>query len=113
MLPEPAAFEMNLTLGSSWPTYQPLSMNRAAFLPGRRSTGSVHSPRIAGRTDLYFGLQPLQSSSFTAFGAIPADPPPTRVADAGPARASWPMTTATAGGTSAARHAGRRNALGT
>jgi hypothetical protein len=65
------------------------------FLAVRRSTGSVHSPRIAGRTDLYFGLQPLQSSSFTAFGAIPAearlvpaDPPPARVADAGPARAS-------------------------
>ena len=84
----------------------------------------MHSPRIAGRTDLYFGLQPLQSSSFTAFGAIPAEaallvpvrnPPPTPgfVADAGPARASWPMTTATAAGTSAARHAGRRNALGT
>ena len=67
----------------------------------------MHSPRIAGRTDLYFGLQPLQSSSFTAFGTtpaeawlVPADPPPTRVADAGPARASWPMTTATAAGTS-------------
>jgi hypothetical protein len=64
---------MNFTLGSSCPTYQPLSMNRDAFFPALRSTGSVHSDRMAGRTDLYFGLQPLQSTSLTAFGIIPAD----------------------------------------
>jgi hypothetical protein len=118
---------MNFTLGSSCPTYQPLSMNRAAFFPGLRSTGSVHSDRIAGRTDLYFGLQPLQSTSLTAFGIIPADaalprpgaefPPRSPrvllapVADAGPVRVSWQAMTATVMVTSAAFQAGRAAAL--
>ena len=31
--------------------------------------GSVHNPLIAGLTDLYVELHPLQSSSFEAFGA--------------------------------------------
>jgi hypothetical protein len=30
VLPEFGALEMNFTLGSSWPTYQPLSMKRWA-----------------------------------------------------------------------------------
>ena len=127
MLPEPGACEMNFTLGSSCPTYQPLSMNRAAFFPGLRSTGSVHSDRMAGRTDLYFGLQPLQSTSLTAFGSMPADAalprpgaewPPrcpwvllAPVADAGPLSTSWQAMTATVTGTSAAFQAGRPAAL--
>ncbi len=111
---------MNLTLGSSCPTYQPLSVNRAAFFPGLRSTGSAHSARMAGRTGLYFGLQPLQSTSLVAFGAIPAAAgrrwaaaPVARVAEAGPARASWATMTMTAADISAGRQTGRRSALGT
>ena len=39
-LPEPGLFEMNLMLGSSCPTYHPLSMNRVA-LPFLTAIGSV------------------------------------------------------------------------
>ncbi len=41
VLPEPGAVEMNLTLGSSCPTYQPLSMNRLPW-PLTTLMGSVH-----------------------------------------------------------------------
>ncbi|HTT52622.1 MAG TPA: hypothetical protein VMH35_14575 [Streptosporangiaceae bacterium] len=95
-------------------------MNRAAFFPGLRSTGSVHNTRMAGRTGLYFGLQPLQSTSLVAFGAIRAEAgrrwasaPLAQVAEAGPARANWVTMTLTAADISAARQAGRRSALGT
>ena len=42
MLPEPGVLEMNLTLGSSWPMYQLLSLNRWP-LPLTTLIGSVHS----------------------------------------------------------------------
>ena len=55
---------MNLTLGSSWPTYQPLSMKRCA-LPW---IGSAHKSPASFLTVPYFALQPLQSSSLVALG---------------------------------------------
>src|SRR5579862_6216756 len=58
---------MNFVLGSSWPTYHLLSLNRVA-LPLRIWIGSVHrSP--PSRTLWYDLLQPLQSTSLTGFGA--------------------------------------------
>ena len=69
MLPDPGGLEMNFMLGSSWPTYQPLSLNRLA-LPLVTLIGSVHRSPASFRTVPYLLLQPLQSSSFTCFGAI-------------------------------------------
>ena len=68
MLPEPGWLEMNFTLGSSWPTYQPLSMNRVA-LPLMTLIGSVHRSPACSPTAWYVLLQPLQSSSLTGLGA--------------------------------------------
>jgi hypothetical protein len=68
VLPEPGVPEMNLTLGSSCPTYQPLSMNRLP-LPLTTLIGSVHSAPASFLTVPYFLLQPLQSSSLTGLGA--------------------------------------------
>jgi hypothetical protein len=48
VLPEPAAEEMNLTLGSSCPTYQPLSISRDALPLALMWIGSVQSAFIAG-----------------------------------------------------------------
>ena len=59
---------MNLTLGSSCPTYQWLSMKRSP-LPSTTLIGSVHVSPACFLTDPYFGLQPLQSTSLTGLGA--------------------------------------------
>jgi len=74
VLPEPAAFEIDLTLGPSWPAIVDESCGFLAC-PAEHRAGA--QPTQAGRTDLYVGLQPLQSSSFTAFGAIPAEARPS------------------------------------
>src|SRR5579884_556736 len=66
--PLPAAFEMNLTDGSSWPTYQPLSTNLDTLPTPFTEIGSVQRLIIVCFTDSYFGLQPLQSISPVAFG---------------------------------------------
>src|SRR5882757_5370245 len=68
--PDPEALEMNLTLGSSCPTYQPLSSRRDALPWALMWIGSVHSDRIIVRAGAYFGLQPLQSTSLPDLGAI-------------------------------------------
>jgi hypothetical protein len=69
---------MNLTLGSSWPTYQPFSTKGAA-LPPARPTGSVHRSPASFLTVPYLALQPLQSTSLTGFGAT--DPAAAAFAD--------------------------------
>ena len=68
VLPEPGVLEMNLTLGSSWPIYHPLSLNRWP-LPLTTLIGSVQSAE-SFLTAAYFGLQPLQSTSLTGLGAM-------------------------------------------
>ena len=54
MLPEPGVLEMNLTLGSSWPTYCSLSSKRKRF-PLTIFTGSTQVAAVA-LTVAYFGL---------------------------------------------------------
>src|SRR5579862_309170 len=100
VLPVLGALETNLTLGSSWPTYQPLSTNRLA-LPLVTLMGSVHSSPASLFTVPYDLLHPLQSSSLTGLGAtlpvaavvafadVAAEAP-----EAAPARPNW-QTTAT------------------
>src|ERR1039458_2653331 len=63
--PVPGRLEMNLTDGSSCPTYVPLSWNRPPQVP----RGSVQRPPRSTLTSLYLVLCPLQSSMFTGFGA--------------------------------------------
>src|SRR5579875_993256 len=98
---------MNLTLGSSWPTYQPLSMKRCA-LPLTILIGSTHRSPASFLTVRYSGLQPLQSSSLTGFGATPAAPAaraaPAALAAAEPVRLSWATTATPSTGTSIAHH---------
>src|SRR5215475_7200388 len=79
---------MNLTLGSSWPMYQPLSLNRVAF-PLRTWIGSVHRS-VPCRTVPYLLLKPLQSSMFVELGFTP--PAATPVPAAAEALAVRPMT---------------------
>ena len=68
---EPGADEMNLMVGSSWPTYQPLSSNRVA-LPLTILIGSVQSMPAMSLTVRYALLHPLQSISPSLFGLTPA-----------------------------------------
>ena len=111
MLPEPGVLEMNLTLGSSWPTYHLLSMNRSA-LPFTILMGSVHRSPASFLTVPYFGLQPLQSSSLTALGATAPVAAVVAVfaavaavaATAEPVTLSWQMTAKPSAGTSSSRH---------
>jgi hypothetical protein len=112
VLPEPGRLEMNFTLGSSWPTYQPLSANRVA-LPFSTLIGSVQKAPASAATVLYLGLQPLQSSSLTLFGAtepVAASVFAVVVAAivAEPAKLSWPMTAMLRAGTRSRRHDGHR-----
>ena len=89
VLAEPGALDRNLTLGSSCPTYQPLSTNRLPF-PSTTLIGSVHRSPASFLTVLYALLQPLQSSSLVAFGAtVPAASAVLAVVDA-PAMAALP-----------------------
>ena len=108
MLPEPGVLEMNFTLGSSWPTYQSLSMNRLA-LPLTTLIGSVHRSPASFLTVPYFALQPLQSSSLTGFGATAPVAAVfavvvAAVAAAEPVTLNWQMTARPIAGTSSSRH---------
>ena len=111
MLPEPGVLEMNLTLGSSCPTYQLLSMNRSA-LPLTTLIGSVHRSPASFLTVPYFALQPLQSSSLTALGATAPVAAVVAVfvvaaavaATAEPVTLNWQMTAKPSAGTSSSRH---------
>src|SRR6516164_3688307 len=102
---------MNFTLGSSWPTYQPLSANRVR-LPLRILTGSVHKAPASLAIAWYLWLQPLQSSSLAELGAtapvatlVPVFAVAAEVdAPAAPVRLSWQMTAAAIAGTSSSRH---------
>src|SRR5215472_1368735 len=99
---------MNFTLGSSWPMYQPLSLNRVA-LPLRTLIGSVQKAPASAATVLYLGLQPLQSSSFAAFGltepvAVSVFAVLVAAIEAEPAKTSWAMTEMPRAGTRKRRH---------
>ena len=114
MLPEPGVLEMNLTLGSSCPTYHLLSIKRPA-LPFLMLMGSVHRSPASFLTVPYLALQPLQSSSLTALGATA--PVATVVAvvavfaavaavaaTAEPVTLNWQTTAKPSAGTSSSRH---------
>src|SRR5947209_10927774 len=112
VLPDPGWLEMNFVLGSSWPTYQPLSMKRLP-LPLVTRIGSVHRSPASRRTVPYFLLQPLQSSSLTLFGvtaplaavfALAAAAVAVAVAPAEPLTVSWKMTAMPMAGTTKSRH---------
>src|SRR6516162_9882455 len=99
---------MNFTLGSSWPMYQPLSLNRVA-LPLRTLIGSVQKAPASAATVLYLGLQPLQSSSFAAFGltepvAVSVLAVVVAAIVAEPAKPSWAITAMPRAGTRKRRH---------
>src|SRR5208282_704415 len=106
VLPEPRVLEMNLTLGSSWPTYQWLSTNRSAW-PLTILIGSVHRSPASFLTVPYFALQPLQSSSLVGFGATlvtAALAVVAAVAATEPVTLSWQITARPIAGTSSSRH---------
>src|ERR1039457_2237991 len=72
--PEPGIDELNVTSGSSWPMYMPLSQKRPLWLKALWTFGkprmSVHSmPIFNGR---WIGLWPLQSKlpNFAALMAV-------------------------------------------
>src|SRR4029079_7730802 len=71
-LPDPCRLEMNLMIGSSCPTYLPLSSNRAG-LPFSKPRGSLHA--AVRCTGCCTGLSPLQSSMPVAAGTNGVDPP--------------------------------------
>jgi len=63
---------MNLMVGSSWPTYQPLSTNRPGLPLAEWLIGSVQFMPASSLTDRYVLLHPLQSISPSLFGLTPA-----------------------------------------
>src|SRR5579864_1754991 len=91
----PGAEEMNFTEGSSWPTYQPLSMKREAWPFWLMVMGSVHNSFMAGRIDLYLALQPLQSRLFTLLGATLSAVAACAADAIGPVKALTAASTAT------------------
>src|SRR5579875_2922938 len=104
---------MNLTLGSSCPTYQPLSVNRWPW-PLTTLIGSTHRSPASFLTAVYLALQPLQSRPppvkpgvegvTVAVVSAAALAAPTVLAAAEPVRLSWATTAIPSTGTSSSHH---------